>query len=60
MEIAMSGTKAVKNQAPPASCFKNPEMNSLSIYQISGPFLEHQNHHQLGIICPPELCWEPN
>lgn len=39
MEIAMSGIKAVKNQAPPASCFKHHEMNSLSIYQISVPFL---------------------
>lgn len=60
MEIATSGTKAVKNQAPPASCFKNHEMNSLSTYQISVPLLEHQNHHQPGIICPPELCWGPN
>lgn len=60
METAMSGTKAVKNQAAPASCFKNQEMNSLSIDQISVPFLEHQNHQQLDIICPPELCWGLN
>lgn len=38
MEIVMSGTKAVKNQAPPASCFKKQAMNSLSIDQISVPF----------------------
>lgn len=60
MEIAMSGNKAVKNQAPPASCFKTHEMNSLSICQISVPFLEHQNHHQLDIICPLKLYWGPN
>lgn len=52
MEIAMSGTKAVKNQAPPASCFKNHEMNSLSTDQIPVPFPEHQNHQQLDITCP--------
>lgn len=43
MEIATYGT--MKNQASPASCFKNHEINSLSISQISVPFLEY--HHQL-------------
>lgn len=35
----------IKHPQPAAS--KNHEINSLSIYQISVPFFEHQHHHQL-------------
>lgn len=48
----------IKHPQPAAS--KNHEINSLSIYQISVPFFEHQHHHQLDdawyTLPPPPSC----